>query len=112
MGTVNLLNDADGVGRRYDLYKDVYGWLIPSLPARLASDLGYRVPPQDDMLRAWRGANKPYGRISFADFYQDQDRQKPLRDSNELRGKIVIIGADASALHDISVTPIDSSYPG
>lgn len=112
LGTVNFLNDPDGVGRRYDLYTDAYGWLIPSLPARLARDFGYFVPDQADMLLAWRGKNRPYHRISFADFYQDQERQKPLRDPGELRDKIIIIGADASAMHDIRVTPIDSLFPG
>lgn len=112
VGTVNFLNDTDGVGRRYDIFTDAYGWLIPSLPARLAIDLGYFVPRQADIILAWRGGNKPYRRISFADFYADQERQKPLRDPAELSDKIVIIGADASAMHDIRVTPIDSLYPG
>ena len=112
VGTVNFLNDADGVGRRYDIFTDAYGWLIPSLPARLAMDLGYFVPRQADIILAWRGTNKPYRRISFGDFYEDQERQKSSRDPTELRDKIVIIGADASAMHDIRVTPIDSLYPG
>jgi adenylate cyclase len=112
VGTVNFLNDTDGVGRRYDVFTDAYGWLIPSLPARLATDLGYFVPRQADIILAWRGTNKPYRRISFGDFYEDQERQKPIRDPKELRDKIVIIGADASAMHDIRVTPIDSLYPG
>ena len=112
VGTVNFLNDADGVGRRYDVFTDAYGWLIPSLPARLAMDLGYFVPRQDNIILAWRGTSKPYRRISFSDFYEDQERQKSLREPNELRDKIVIVGADASAMHDIRVTPIDSLYPG
>lgn len=112
LGTVNFLNDSDGVGRRYDLYTEVQGWLLPSLPAKVASGLGYTVPHQANMLLAWRGANKPYQRIPYADLYQDLDRQKRLRPPDELRGKIIIIGADASALHDIRVTPIDSLYPG
>ncbi|MES2047701.1 MAG: adenylate/guanylate cyclase domain-containing protein [Pseudomonadota bacterium] len=112
VGTVNFLNDADGVGRGYDVYTDAYGWLIPSLPARLATDLGYFVPRQANIILAWRGGNNPYRRISFGDLYADQERQKPLRDPYELRDKIVIIGADASAMHDIRVTPIDSLFPG
>ncbi len=84
LGTVNFLNDLDGVGRRYHLYTDAYGWLIPSLPVRLAQDFAYVVPAQADMLLAWRGKNRPYQRISFADFYLDQERQTPLRERTEL----------------------------
>lgn len=112
LGSVNFLNDFDGVGRRYNLYTDVYGWLMPSLPAKVASELGYPVPQRADMILSWRGKNKPYQRIPYADLYQDLERKLPLRNPHELRGKIVIIGTDASALHDIRVTPIDSLYPG
>ncbi len=112
IGTINFSNDADGVGRRYALYTDLQGWLLPSLPARVAQDLGYAVPLQADMLLSWRGGARSYARIAYADLYQDFNREKPLRDPAELRGKIVIIGTDASALHDIRVTPLASLYPG
>lgn len=112
LGNVNFLNDFDGVGRRYHLYTDLYGWLMPSLPARVAADLGYPVPQQTDMILSWRGRNHPYKRIPYASLYQDLERKLPLRDRHELKDKIVIIGTDASALHDIRVTPIASLYPG
>jgi adenylate cyclase len=112
VGTINFHKDADGVGRRYDLYTDVYGWLAPSLPAKVATALAYPVPRQDNMLLAWRGGKFPFKRISYADLYHDFERAKPQRDPRELQGKIVIIGTDASALHDIRVTPIDSLYSG
>ena len=31
-GTINFEQDADGVGRRYQLYTEAHGWLVPSLP--------------------------------------------------------------------------------
>ncbi|GGC89569.1 adenylate/guanylate cyclase domain-containing protein [Undibacterium terreum] len=111
-GTINFANDSDGVGRRYDLYTDIQGWLLPSLPARIAQDLGYPVPQQADMLLSWRGGSRAFTRIPYAELYQDFNREHPLRRADELRGKIVIIGTDASALHDIRVTPIASLYPG
>ena len=112
VGTVNFVNDSDGVGRRYNLFTNVNGWLVPSLPARLAMDLGYPVPQQVDLMLHWRGGLKPFKRISYADLYDDFNRQTPLRPRDEFKDKIVIIGTDASSLHDIRVTPIDSLYGG
>lgn len=112
LGTINFLEDEDKVGRRYDLYTNVYGWLVPSLPAKVASALGYRVPQEKDLLLSWRGGEIPFQRISYVDLYQDFEREKSQRKPNELQGKIVVIGTAASALHDRRVTPIDSLYSG
>jgi adenylate cyclase len=112
IGTVNFSGDADGVGRRYELYTDMSGWLVPSLPARVAQDLAYAVPQRADLVLTWHGDSNPYQRISFADLYADIDREKPERSSQEFEDKIVIIGANASSLHDLRVTPIDSQYWG
>ncbi len=111
-GSINFVEDADGVGRRYQLYTDAYGWLIPSLPARVAKDLGYDVPQQPDMLLAWRGQANAFKHISYVDLYEDFNRQHPQRAADELKGKIVIIGTAATGLHDVRVTPISSLYPG
>ena len=111
VGTINFSEDADGVGRRYQLYTDASGWLIPSLPARVAMDLGYAVPQQPDMILAWRGKPGSFKHVSYADLYEDFNRQHPLRPSNELKDKIVIIGTEATGLHDVRATPMDSLYP-
>lgn len=112
VGTINFVEDADGVGRRYQLYTDAHGWLIPSLPARVAKDLGYTVPQRPDMILAWRGMPGAFRHISYADLYDDFNRQRPQRAADELRGKIVIIGTAATGLHDVRVTPLDSLQPG
>jgi adenylate cyclase len=112
LGTVNFLGDSDGVGRRYHVYSKLHGWLLPSLPARVVSELGYPVPRVADITLSWRGGKHPYRRIPFADLYDDIGRRQGLRDPGELSGKIVIIGADASAFHDVRATPIDSLYSG
>jgi adenylate cyclase len=112
IGTVNFSGDADGVGRRYDLYTDISGWLVPSLPTRVARDLGYAVPQKAELVLSWHGDRNPYQRISFTDLYADIDREKPQRSQQEFKDKIVIIGANASSLHDLRVTPIDSQYWG
>ncbi|MFL6660458.1 MAG: CHASE2 domain-containing protein, partial [Massilia sp.] len=111
-GTINFSTDDDGTGRRYDLYMDAYGWLLPSLPARVATGLGYHVPDGPDMLLAWRGGQQGHTRIPYAALYQDFDRERPLRLANELTGKIVIIGSDASTMNDLRATPLSSLYPG
>ena len=53
-GTINFLEDADGVGRRYTLRTPVYGWTLLSLPARIARDLGWTLPPGADMVLGTR----------------------------------------------------------
>jgi adenylate cyclase len=110
-GSINYIEDSDGVGRRYQLYTDAHGWLIPSLPARVAMDLGYAVPQQADMILAWRGKPRSFQHISYADLYEDFNRAHPLRARDELKGKIVIIGTEATGLHDVRATPMNSLYP-
>ncbi|HEY5800296.1 MAG TPA: adenylate/guanylate cyclase domain-containing protein [Burkholderiaceae bacterium] len=110
-GTINYLEDADGVGRRYWLYQNAYGYLMPSLPARVASDLGYAVPRQADTVLHWRGGTRAFRHIAYADLYEDFNREKPRRAADELRGKIVIVGTDAMGLNDFRATPVNSLHP-
>ncbi|MTW04394.1 CHASE2 domain-containing protein [Duganella ginsengisoli] len=111
-GSINMLSDMDGVTRHYELFADHDGWLLPSLPARVAESLGYTVPRQPSMLLSWRGDKTGFHTISYADLYEDFGREHPKRPANELAGKIVIIGADASGLNDLRHTPLDARYPG
>ena len=55
LGLINFLQDRDGVGRRYLIFENAYGWRLPSLPARLAIDLGWPLPGDDDFMIGWRG---------------------------------------------------------
>lgn len=112
IGLVNFTEDADGIARRYDLRRDISGWQLESLPARVMRDLGPPPPPLPYINLHWRGDEHAFKRISYGDLYADQSRQKPQRDAHELTGKIVIIGSTAPGLHDIRATPISSLYPG
>ncbi len=112
VGTINYNEDKDGIGRNYDLYIQAYGWRIPSLPARLAADLGYTLPDSHSIILSWRGGAFAFKHIPYAALYGDFSRQKPLRDPAEFKNKIVIIGATASGMHDIRATPVASLYPG
>ncbi len=111
-GLVNFMEDADGIARRYELHRNLSGWQLESLPARVMRDLGYPVPQQPDIKLHWRGGAHAFKHISYSDLYADQSRQKPLRDAHELSGKIVVIGSTATGLHDIRATPVSSLYPG
>lgn len=110
-GTINFVEDKDGVGRRYSIFIPAYGWRIPSLPARVARDLGYPLPKQENIVLGWRGTALSHTRISYADLYQDFSRKKALRDPKEFRDKIIIIGTTATGLHDIRATPLSSLAP-
>jgi len=111
-GLISFTPDEDGVGRRYVLRETLGGWHVPSLPARVAADLGYRLPAGDDIVLAWRGAAGSFPRVSYSDLYEDFNRSKRTRAADEFAGKIVIVGAAASGLQDLRVTPMDSVHPG
>jgi adenylate cyclase len=111
-GVINFLEDPDGVGRRYWVALPAYGWRLPSLPARIARGLGFPVPDAESIVLNWRGSEGAFGRVSFADLYEDFGRKKRTRAPDELRDKIVVVGATAAGLGDFRVTPISSVYPG
>jgi adenylate cyclase len=112
LGTIDFLADADGIGRRYFVYQDAYGWKVPSLPARLVQDLGLPVPDVESILLSWPGGAKARNYVSYADLYVDFNRQKRKRNPQEFADKIVVIGVTASGLHDIRPTPVDIRADG
>ncbi len=64
------------------------------------------------MVLAWRGAKGAFRKVSYSDLYEDFNKSKRTRPADEFAGKIVIIGAAASALQDLRTTPIDGLHPG
>lgn len=112
VGTINFVEDHDGVGRRYALRTRVGGWSLPSLPARVALDLGYPVPDADDIVLAWRGGAGSFPRVSYSELFRDFGRSKRERPQDEFSGKIVIVGTAAAGLRDLRVTPLSSLTPG
>ena len=111
-GLITFVEDADGVGRRYLLRETVGGWAIPSLPARVALELGFPVPDQADLVLAWRGSAGSFPRVSFSDLYAEFNRSAKARPADEFTGKIVIVGAAATGLGDLRVTPVSSLHSG
>lgn len=112
LGLINFLQDDDGIGRRYSLYTPAYGWRIPSLPVRVGVDLGWDIPDGDDMLIGWRGGVDAHPHVSYGDLYVDINKEHRTRPADEFRDKIVLIGATATGLHDVRVTPISNAHPG
>ncbi|HET7921144.1 MAG TPA: adenylate/guanylate cyclase domain-containing protein [Gammaproteobacteria bacterium] len=112
VGLINFLPDADGIGRRYWVHMNVGGWLLPSLPARVADALGHTLPKSNSVLLNWRGQAQGWPHVSFSDVYADFQRQHRQRPADEFRNKIVIIGASAAGLGDLRPTPLSSTYPG
>lgn len=113
IGTIDVDPELDGVIRRYPLHRVVSGWKLPSLSARVAQDLGFRLPKNTDSLfLAWHGPAQSYTSVPFYDLFADLERQQPERPADEFAGKIAIIGTTAPTLLDLKVTPMGAKFPG
>ena len=108
IGAINFLADLDGIGRRYHTDLMVQGWALPSMPARLARDLGWGEPPVDRFEIHWRGTAGTRTAISFADALA---AVREGRDAG-VRGKVVVIGSNAQGLGDVRATPLSGLQPG
>lgn len=117
LGLINSIEDADGVLRRYRLYSDVQGWRVPSLPARVALNLGVSLPPESEFLMRWPQAG--HKRYRYSELYRLLTEQRPTLNANELdmlkslfHNKLVIIGSSATGSFDHHLTPLGAGYPG
>lgn len=112
LGLHNIYPDPDGVARQYLVYRDDYGWKLPSLPARLGQDLGWPEPVAQQVMLNWRGAPFSYQYVSFSDVFADMANKEKTRPADEFRNKIVIIGSTAPSLFDSKPTPLSKIHPG
>jgi len=112
LGFNNIYPDADGIVREYRLYRDDYGWKLPSLPLSVGNMLGYSVPETQNVLINWRGKPFTYQYVTFSDVMLDMSSKVKNRSQNEFTGKIVIIGSTAPSLFDLKATPMAKIYPG
>ena len=112
LGLHNIYPDADGVARQYIVYRDDYGWKLPSLPASLARDFGWPEPAAQSFLLNWRGPPFSYQYTSFHDVFTDMGNKEKKRPQDEFKNKIVIIGSTAPSLFDIKPTPMSQMHPG
>ncbi len=112
LGTINFTPGVDGVGRYYDVYRELSGWRLLSLPARVVGSLDLPLPKQQQILLQWRGsAQQPYTTLSYVDVYEAIIKND-ITFLKQLSGKIVLIGAIASGLFDARPTPLNNSLPG
>jgi adenylate cyclase len=112
MGTNNVYPDRDGIVRQYPVYRDHFGWRIPSLPAKVGDTLGWKLPTTPDVYLNWRGKFGAFRSVRFSDVFEDFLRRDRQRASDEFTDKIVIIGSTASALFDTKPTPMEKIHPG
>ncbi|GMQ90827.1 MAG: adenylate/guanylate cyclase domain-containing protein [Gammaproteobacteria bacterium] len=110
MGLINAEPDSDGIIRRSPLYMDMEGWRIPSLPLKVAGDLGYKLPTVQKLRLLWHGPRFSYTYYSYYDIYHDIGRNKRPRD--EFQNKIIIVGSTATGLGDVHASPMNAEFPG
>ena len=112
VGLNNIDPDTDGVTRQYLAYLDDYGWKIPSLPLRIAQELGFPETAEQRVFLNWRGPPFSYQSVSFGTVFGDLTSKHKQRPTDEFTGKIVIIGSTASSLFAIKPTPMSRAHPG
>lgn len=112
LGFNNIYPDKDGIVREYNLYRNDYGWRVPSLPFSVGGMLGYNLPDKQNVLINWRGKPFTYHYVSFSDVMLDLSSKEKKRPQNEFTGKTVIIGSTAPSLFDLKATPTAKLYPG
>lgn len=112
MGYHNIYADEDGVNRHYQLWQDKDNWRLWSLPARLAQTQQWPMPERAQQLIQYAHTKDAYTRVSFEEIWQlSQTRAGQQRDPR-FDNAIVIIGATATSLFDIKVTPLHITHPG
>ena len=112
VGFYNIDPDRDGIVREYRAYRVDYGWMIPSLPAKVIRELGYRGPTEERVVLNWRGKPPSYRTVSFSDVFQDMTKKQRKRPTTEFTNKIVLVGSTAPALFDMKPTPVSRLHPG
>jgi adenylate cyclase len=125
LGHINLLPEDDGVVRRNQLFVEVDGKKVPSLglmgammalgekefdATRLLNiNLGKQNIPVDVDYRMWINYTGPagsYKSFSFSDIVNGRINPE------QLKGKVLFVGATALGIYDMRVTPFSKNTPG
>ncbi len=111
-GSINFDVDSDGVGRFYDVRRNLSGWLWKSLAAKVALDLQNKLPEDNRVRLHWYGSELiPFPSISYSDLFFNLEKGETSQLDDLLNNKIIIVGSSATGLFDSRVTPINSHYP-
>ena len=110
----NVSRGQDGVLRDVPLREVVDDWALPTLPARLVSQLTrQRAASLPDHVRVnWRrNSRMPY--ISAADLLAGKPVcEAPGSKLPDLRGSVVLVGYTAAGISDTKPTPVNAAMPG
>jgi hypothetical protein len=111
LGTNNIEPDADNVIRSYPNYERLSGYRLPSLPDRIARDLGWPRQAAPRSIMNWPRDLAAYTTLPFVQAYRALGQpDSPF--FRQFAGRIVLIGSTAASLNDIKATPVDSAVPG
>lgn len=112
VGLINYTAEFDGIIRFYDVYANVQGWQINSLPSEIVQAVGGVMPDSPRIMLNWRGnKEQPYKTFSYVDVFNAvmKGEQSYLSQFND---KIILIGTTASGLYDARATPLNPQLAG
>lgn len=113
LGTHTAQRDADGRLRRFAFHEPLAGgWTLRSMPAAVAAQLGVPLAA-DGVARpiVWRARADAYPRVPFVVAWACAEGRR-RDDCPSLRGRILLLGASASGLHDLQATPLSPQHAG
>jgi CHASE2 domain-containing sensor protein len=113
LGTHTATLDSDGKVRRFAFHEHLAGgWQLRSMPAAVAAHLGVApLGSGEPRLIVWRRQAETYPRVPFAVAFACAEGAQRA-DCPALKGKVVVIGATAAALHDIKTSPLVLQHSG
>lgn len=112
LGYHNIYADEDGVNRFYQLWEDKDGWRLWSLPARLALNLHWPLPEQPKQLIQFSQTKEAFQTVPFGEIWQLSQTAAGQKPDPRFKNAIVIIGATATSLFDVKVSPLSPNHPG
>ena len=113
LATHTAQRDPDGKLRRFAWHERLPdGWTVRSMPAAVARQLG-RAPETDGIARriVWRQQVDAYPRVPFVVAWACAEGRRRAG-CPSLHGRIVVLGASASGLHDVLATPLSNQHAG
>lgn len=118
VGLVHSNLDSDHIFRQYPVYAEIGEWQLPSLPLVVyksfyPDEYSFENTTKQIHLKYHGVGKQPYEYISYSDVINNLSLEEQNKNNRSMfSGKIVIIGATATGLHDLRSTPIDANYPG
>ncbi len=122
LGLTNAYPDPDGVIRRHQpVQRLADGGVLQSMGLAVLKSLQPQVwedrvraaaaSPRRELV-AWRKVSQEYPHVPFADVFDLAEGQTPQAQVPSFRGRIVLIGATATALHDFHPTAVSARQGG